>query len=221
LEKVLYGIYVRILIFSAFIYLIVAKLMKTPNRSDEKLMMEFRAGNTGAFAKVYKLFYNQLCYFAYKLTSDEGEGQDIVAETFAKLWKIHANFDTLTNIKAFLYITVRNNCLNYLKFSNRRQTALRDFHAVSENQEQFTLNLMVKTELFAAIYREIEMLPPKRKEVFKLFYLENLKVDEIARKLKMKPSTVSTAKYKALDQLRNMLMDKKLLPVAILYTLYK
>ena len=191
--------------------------MKTPYNSDEKLILEFRQGNAVAFTKVYNIYYPRLCYFAYKLTDNEGEGQDIVAESFSKLWNLHANFESITNIKAFLYITVRNNCLNFLKFTDRRQSAYRDYQTHGEEDEDFALNLMLKTELFTAIYREIDALPLKRKTVFKLFYLDGLKVDEIARKLNMNPATVSTNKFKALDQLRNILIDKKLLSVVVLW----
>jgi len=63
------------------------------------------------------------------------------------------------------------------------------------------------------VYREIEALPPVRKKVFKLFYIDGLDSQEIARLLRMTPAAVYNNKLKALKQLRNILFDKKLLPI--------
>ena len=76
----------------------------------------FRAGSLDDFQCVYELYYDTMYVFAYNLIHNEAEAQDMTTETFIKLWRLHANFESLNNIKAFLYVTNRNACLDALRF---------------------------------------------------------------------------------------------------------
>ena len=75
--------------------------------------------------------------------------------------------------------------------------------------------LLVRSEFLMEVYREIESLPPVRKKVFKLFYIDGLDSQEIARLLRMTPAAVYNNKLKALKQLRCVLFEKKLLSLLI------
>src|SRR5687767_5022335 len=76
------------------------------------IIEDFKKGSTRALNYIYNLFYNPLCYFAGQLVSKE-EAEDIVTDTFVKLWLKHEDFHSLQGIKAFLYIAVRNSCLDH------------------------------------------------------------------------------------------------------------
>src|SRR5690349_24963911 len=84
----------------------------------------FHKGNSRAFDLLFDMFFPALCYFANKLIEDRQESEDIVLDTFQKLWARREHFETMPNIKAFLYITVRNTCLNYLRYreTQRKRT---------------------------------------------------------------------------------------------------
>src|SRR5260370_2176222 len=72
----------------------------------------FRTGDRGQFKNAYDLFYEPIFMFVYNLVRSEQEAQDITIETFAKLWQLRANFENLTNIKTFLYVTSLNPTLH-------------------------------------------------------------------------------------------------------------
>ena len=82
-------------------------------------------------------------------------------------------------------------------------------------KDDYVLAQMVRSEFLMEVYREIESLPPIRKTVFKMLFIDGLDSQEIARQLNMTPAAVYNNKLKALKQLRNILFDKKLLPVIV------
>src|SRR5687768_3909645 len=82
---------------------------------DKDLIIKFKEGDQRAYTRVFEEYSSRLIYFAQEFINNRPEAEDIVVGIFTKLWKIHQNFDTIENIRAFLYIAVRNKCLDYLR----------------------------------------------------------------------------------------------------------
>src|SRR5689334_21843027 len=95
--------------------------------SAARLMGDFKKGSKEAFEEVYNTYHLQLYYFVRKITGNPEEAEDITSETFVKLWQLCARFETLQNIKAFLFIAARNASLDYLRYLKRVAGDVRDF----------------------------------------------------------------------------------------------
>jgi RNA polymerase sigma-70 factor (ECF subfamily) len=91
------------------------------SNTDEIIATLFQQGNETAFKQVRKMFYATILRFARQLTNERKEGRKIADNSFAKLEKMHDQFDTMNNIRAFLYITTRNNSFDYLKAKSKKQ----------------------------------------------------------------------------------------------------
>lgn len=87
----------------------------------ELIATKFNQGNPTAFAYIRRIFYPRLLQFTRELVNGDDEGQVITDRTFEKLERMHQQFNTMVNIKAFLYITSRNDALNYLKMRYKQQ----------------------------------------------------------------------------------------------------
>lgn len=196
--------------------------MKPARYSEDKLMMQFRKGDRAALEKVYTMWYSDLCYFAYRIINNLAEAEDIAAATLHTLLSRHDKFEGLMNVRAFLFVTVRNKCQNYLQFIKRKNDTHTELSEIQGDTENYILLEIIQGELIKEIHAEIERLPVKRKQVLKLFYIEGLEVSDIAKKLKMTPGAVSTNKTRALDQLRTVVFAKRLLlPVSSVILLFK
>src|SRR5687767_1028549 len=86
-----------------------------------------------------------------------------------------------------------------------------ELSTLQDVKDDYILAQMVRSEFLMEVYREIENLPPIRRTVFKMLFVDGLDSQEIARQLNMTPATVYNNKLKALKQLRNILFEKKLL----------
>ncbi|MHA4896385.1 RNA polymerase sigma factor [Pedobacter sp. PWIIR3] len=171
---------------------------------------ELSAGNEDALAHFFKLHHHSLCYFAGKLVQDIPQAEDIVAECFVKLWERRENFDHPEKLKAFLYISCRNNCLKYLR-DLKRKTAAQDLYykQLDENSEEILYEI-IDTEIVDILAGEIEGLPEKCRDVFKLLYFEGKKTDEIALLLNLSVQTVRNHKTRAIEMLRAQFLKKGL-----------
>ena len=161
------------------------------------------------------MFFPSLCFFAKRLVDNDGEGEDIAADSFIKLINRHDSFDTLPNIKAFLYITTRNACLNYLRFSQRQTASKKDLASLQETTEEHVLSQMVHAEVLREVEHEIEQLPRRCKEIFKLIYYERKSADEIATQLDISINTVWVQRAKAIQLIRTNLLKKGMLSLLL------
>jgi RNA polymerase sigma-70 factor (ECF subfamily) len=186
--------------------------LKTGQQSDEQLVRRFNEGESAALSTIYDMYFTHLYYFAWRITQNEAEAEDIAVVTLEILLRRSKDFVTMNNIKAFLFITVKNKCLKYLDALKRKQNTQQELITLFDGKDDYVLAQMVRSEFLMQVYREIESLPPVRKTVFKMLFIDGLDSQEIARQLNMTPAAVYNNKLKALKQLRNILFDKKLLP---------
>jgi RNA polymerase sigma-70 factor (ECF subfamily) len=163
------------------------------------------------------MFFPSLCFFAKRLVDNDAEGEDIAADSFIKLINRHDSFDTLPNIKAFLYITTRNACLNYLRFSQRQSASRKDLAHLQEKTEEHALSHMVHAEVLREVEYEIEQLPRRCKEIFKLIYYERKSADEIAEQLGISINTVWVQRAKAIQLIRTNLLKKGMLSILLCF----
>jgi RNA polymerase sigma-70 factor (family 1) len=176
--------------------------MKNPGHH---IIAGFQQGSKDAFASVYNMHYSRLYGFIKKLVEDREEAQDITAETFVKLWKLHTNFNTAENIKAFLYITARNACMDFLRYRQRQTTNKQELGYVLLQQEEdvpTTSHDEIKTAVLKQIHSEIENLPTQCRRIFKMAWLEGRKNAEIAQQLALTEQTIRNQKARAVKILR-------------------
>ena len=191
---------------------------------DTETLLAFTNGQENGFIAIYKLYYQQIFYFTFKITSSKEESEDIATETFIKLFKIYERFTGLANIKAFLYATAKNRCIDHLRMVKRRKTYKKDFSVVNTNEfsddiEDTTMqHAILETLVIKEIYEAVEGLPDKCRRVFKMLFIEGLKPDVIAHQLSITPETVRSQKRHALDLLRVRLSDNQM-ALALIFTL--
>ena len=128
-------------------------------------------------------------------------------EMFFNFWQKKEKLDINISIEAYLFRSVRNSCLNYLK-----HLKIREEHRLATNQElrkkeQEVHDNVVALELQEQIENVIDQLPPERKKIFKMSRYEELKYKEIAEKLNLSVKTVEAQMGKALKHLRLHLAD--------------
>jgi RNA polymerase sigma-70 factor (family 1) len=179
--------------------------------SDHELAVLLKKESIPALNRLYKIYYRSLYYFACQLTRDEAESEDIVAESYIKLWEKRSDFDTLSQIKAFLFIVTKNACLNYIKRSARHTSIYAQVsEAIIYDEEELFLQ-EVESEVLRQLYHEIETLPKKARQVFKLIFFEGKQTFEIAEQLHISKKTVLNQKLRAIALLQTALLKRGIL----------
>jgi len=179
--------------------------MKSSQFTETQIIDGLKNNESRVFDHLFNEYYTQLQYFAERLISNREEAQDIVITAFRKFWNIRDNFQTATNIKAFFYITVRNQCLDYLRYKQRFNEVKKEYetHLLSADELQQTDNLIIETDLINKIYLEVQKLPNRCREIFILTYFKGLKTKEIANALQISESAVTTQRSLAIKYLKH------------------
>jgi RNA polymerase sigma-70 factor (ECF subfamily) len=189
--------------------------MKKNFMDKDDWLTAFNKGNNSAFQTIFENYNKLLFASSMQLVKDKEQAEDIVAETFAKLWQRHEVFQTEEHVKAFLFVTTRNASLNYLRHIQRKTASQSELSYLQKDKDdQDVINDMIEGELLQRIYPLIETLPGKCKAIFKLIYFEDASTDEVAEKLQITPRNVLNQKQRAIQ-----LLKKKLL-VAMLASLF-
>jgi len=180
-------------------------------RDLKDFVILFNHGDQAAFKYLYQTLSPEVFLFAKKIIGSREEAEDVVTETFFKLWTHREGFETLQNIIAFLHVTSRNACfdrIRHLKVEEDKREKLID--AVLTSQPDTPEDRQITELLLNRIYSEIEKLPRKSRDVIKLSFIDELKNPEIAKRLGTNEKTVRNQKASALKKLRINLLNKKL-----------
>ena len=177
-------------------------------KKEQYWTAQFIGGNKLALNYFFEQYYQPLCYFTIRLTKNEEEAKDIVANCIIKLWERHADFKTAANIKAFLYISCRNGCLEYLRNLRRKTAAQQVYFDQLLESEETIFHQIIEAEFLQILNEEINLLPGRSGEVFKLIYLEGKSTEEIALALDLSVQTVRNHKTRAIEMLKTAFLKK-------------
>ncbi len=173
------------------------------NILNTNTIIHFRKGNQKAFQQIFTQLYTSLCSFANKYLNDKDEAEDTVQEVFIELWNQRLKFENVNQVKAFLYLSIKNKCLNIIKHINIKQKYI-DEYIDEREQEGFFEENVIKSEVISQIKNAINKLPEQRKKII-LLNIQGLKNNEIAEDLSISVNTVKLQKKIAYKYLREQL----------------
>lgn len=154
-------------------------------------------------------FGSALRFFAYKIIKNKESAEDIVSESFVKLWNNREKANSIQSIKVFLYLITRNACYDYLGAQYQQRTVLTEESILEDVEDNFDiLSKITYNELVYLISKEVEKLPSRQGEVFRMAYIEGLETEEICDNLNISSSNVYFTKSKALANIRKFLKFK-------------
>ncbi|WP_212000707.1 RNA polymerase sigma-70 factor [Chitinophaga sp. HK235] len=167
-----------------------------------------------AFEGLFKAHYAALCTFAFDFVNRHELAEEIVQDTFLRIWERYDELDIRISAKAYLYRAVQNNCLNYIKQDRIKaryghellqqlesRIALMNMPAAPSPAER-----LEHSELEQMAEKAIGKLPPQCQDIFRLSRFEQLSYPEISRQLGISVNTVKTQMTRALQRLRDELL---------------
>jgi len=196
-------------------------LTERNDNNDPALLLRFQQGDPAAADTLFLRHAKPLCFFVERLTGSAADAEDIVADTFIKLLERRTQFKSHDNIRAFLFRAARNAAINFNLASTRHRAAHEQIGYLGrsgEGREHWLDNEQIRGEVLGAIYAEIEELPGKCREIFKLIFLQGLDNEAIAGRMGIAVQTVRSQKSRAIGLLRAQLLKKGQL-LAVLYLL--
>lgn len=167
-----------------------------------------------SFESLFRQHFKELHAYATTILKDPDAAEDVVQNTFIKLWKMWEAGNIPEAPAAYLYRSVYHESLNILKHQQ-----------VKKAHEQFTLHTAGESAPAISNMRELEEkldaalrdLPEQCRTIFQMSRFEDLKYREIADRLGLSVKTIEAQMGKALRILRLKLADH--LPAALVLAL--
>lgn len=142
---------------------------------------------------MFDTYYEALVKYANRFLPLIDECEDLVQDIFVNLWENENIFPDETSLKIFLYKTVRNKCYNSIKHQKVKNKFAQNTISSLEDDNLF-LEQVLEEEIVRQLYKTIETLPDKKKQIIKLS-LKGFKNNVIAEELQIKLQTVKTLNF--------------------------
>jgi RNA polymerase sigma-70 factor (ECF subfamily) len=177
----------------------------TDGAADQPLVARLRAGDSDAFATVFRAHYGALVRLAEAMLGGRAPAEDVVQDVMLELWRRRDAMTVHASLRAYLFRAVRNRALNQLR--HRRIARRVNPEAVAPAPPPRPDGAVVEAELDAAIRAAVAGLPDRCREVFELSRIHGLRYAEIAATLEISVKTVEAQMGKAIRVLRGRLAD--------------
>lgn len=144
-----------------------------------------------AYQELFYLYYKPLLRFANAFVRSHEMSEEIVSDVFIRIWERRSQLSEITNMKVYLYVSVRNMSLKYmLKKQKQVSVSLDDLQVELESQHHDPEQLLLTAELMNRVARAINELPPRCKMVYKLIKEDGLRYREVAEILDISIKTI-------------------------------
>jgi RNA polymerase sigma-70 factor, ECF subfamily len=172
---------------------------------DPELVARLQRRDPQALAELYDRYGRLVYSLILRVVRDGGIAEDLVQETFLRVWNRVHGFDAEKGaIGPWLLAVARNRAIDYLRSaSGRERNALEfeetDHPALYTNMEHDILT----SDSARMVKAAMEKLSPQHRQVIELAYFEGLSQTEMAERMNQPLGTVKTWVRAALKNLRN------------------
>jgi RNA polymerase sigma-70 factor (ECF subfamily) len=177
--------------------------------NDGRVMQYLQAGNTDAFAVIFKRYHRLVHTTALHILRDAAEAEDLTQSVFLEIYRKAGQFDPARGtLKVWLlqYAYSRSaNRRNYLLV--RHLYSSTEISAVDETKSFWSPARLQPLEATRLVSEALETLSDAQKQTIKMFFFEGLDFKEIARRRNEKFSNIRHHYYRGLQQLRSHLQS--------------
>lgn len=171
--------------------------MQNFSSNEKDLLVGLAEGSEKAFEELYHLYSRPLLGFIFKIVKSKTYAGEILQDTFIKVWNNRNKIDLDQSFRAYLFQIAKNNVYDFFRQAARdKKLELRIVNHICQEYSHVEELLSSKDDV-VHLYRVIDALPPKRRQIFKLIKIEELSYAEVSEKLHISVSTINDHIVKA------------------------
>jgi len=152
---------------------------------------------------LFREYFSPLNLFAQKYIHDVDGSKEIVQDVFVTLWKRREEMDLSKSMKPYLFTSVHNRCLNYIR--DQKKIVHSPIEEMDMSRYVESRDFLVEEETLAEINRALSALPDKCRKIFMMSRFDGKKYREIAAELGISIKTVETQMSRALKHMKKKL----------------
>lgn len=182
---------------------------------DIQTKLDLKQGNPAAFKEVFRLLFPRLKGYCKLFIKDTTQIEDIIQESFITLWENRNSIKPDKSIESFLFVIVRNRCLNFLKKQKLEGEKINlDNPEITQLQYLYQLDFTDREDasleelLVVSLQEAVAELPEKRRTVFVKCKIEGKKQADVAKELGISIKMVEKHIAKAKNIIHEKLIKK-------------
>lgn len=179
---------------------------KEQKHTEKKLILLLQQEDADALSALYFLHVKQLKYFILKAAKSPALTEDVVHDTFIKIWENRMRIDPEQPFKPYLYTIARRRLLNLLKRAQHEGAIVDEMQKYAVTAERSTELLLQYNESNSLLNEAIASLPPQCREVFVRCKIKGLSHKQTAAELGISESTVNNQMGKALKNIKEFIV---------------
>ena len=180
--------------------------------NEERYVAALKEGSREAFTMLYNLYADRLYSFALVQTKSKQMAEDVVQDTFLKLWNNRTNLNCYGNVQALVFTMARNLIIDAF----RRQVANIDIEAYLKLHEALPSTASPEESLYFNETKEYleqakAKLSNKECKIYEMSREQDMPIKKIAQTLNLSPQTVKNYLTSTLKVFRSQLRREQLL----------
>ena len=183
----------------------------TPLFAADKRAIQQRIveGDEEAFAKLFHHYYTVLRPFVLKFTQSSSETEDILQETFIRIWLSRDKLPEIDNLQSWIFTIASRQCLMYLRkdLTNRRKKEASAWQQKANRVMETPADATEVAEITRIVAEAVNQMPPQRQRIYRMSREDGLKPAAIAEALDLSVHTVKNVLVTALKEIRDHLTD--------------
>jgi RNA polymerase sigma-70 factor (family 1) len=198
-------------------------------RTEQELFLLMQGSSYPAFEELYRRLFKPLFRLALKKIGNADDAADLVQDVFMEFWDKRENTMINIPIKNYLRTSLSYKMSNYFRTRGFQEKHIRNFELFLQqevNKDAFPDVLDLKQtesryeEMIEIVYRAVDEMPAKMKEIFQLSRSEKYTINEIAEQLNISPQTVKNQVSKALGRVRRATAGKSVSSLYIAFLIW-
>lgn len=172
---------------------------------EEILIAQLREGSREAFDKLYEKYKNPAIRTAYLITGNMADSEDIVQETFVKVWLYIGALQNDSGFKPWMMRILARTAYRVGKKSKREIPDEEAVERMDKPQNDTSLDHVIQLEEAEMISAAVRALPVRLRTVVVLYYYDSFSVKEIAGMLGLMEGTVKSRLHTARRRMQSAL----------------
>ena len=169
---------------------------------EGKILEKIRGGDKVEFETLFKSSFASLFYYSYGITGRTDVSEELVQELFFRLWLKRESIFILTSLKGYLFRSIRNLSLDYIKRERKFENIDSQISDTGVIYSRNPLDELELKELEESIEKSIKKMTTREREAFVLHRLKGLKYKEIAINMGVSVKQIEKLISKALKKIR-------------------
>lgn len=173
---------------------------------EDDVRQKIAEGDEAAFTELFNHYYTQLRPFVQRFAATETDAEEILQETFVRIWLSRDKLPGITNLRSWIFTIASRQCLTALRSNlNHRRKVTAFGRETVDRLEETPMDSASLSEMTYLVAEAVNRMPPQRQRIYRLSREAGLKPAAIAGELSLSVSTVKNVLVIALKEIRDYL----------------